>query len=57
MFTAPEGEQVFIFVPAIAVAAVINVRVLVEVELVQPGFEAVSVNVILPADMSAALGL
>ena len=58
MFTAPELEQVFIAVPATAVAGWLMVIVLVEVTLEQvPLPVAVNVRVLDPAVMSAALGV
>ncbi len=57
MFTAPVFEQVVIAVPALTVGAALIVTVLVDVTFEQPVFPvAVSVNVTLPAVMSAADG-
>ena len=50
-------EQTLIGVPALAAATGRIVRVFVAVPFVQPVLEAVSVNVTLPAVLSAALGL
>jgi hypothetical protein len=58
MFTAPEEEQVAMAVPATAVGAAVMVIVLVEVAAAQvPLPLAVKVNVLLPAAISAALGV
>ena len=58
MFTAPEEEQVATAVPATAVGAAVMVIVLVEVTAAQvPLPLAVKVNVLLPAAISAALGV
>ena len=58
MFTAPELEQVFIAVPATAVAGWLMVIVLVDVALEQPPLPvAVNVKVLDPAVISAALGV
>jgi hypothetical protein len=58
MFTAPEVEQVATAVPATAVGAAVMVIVLVEVTAAQvPLPLAVKVNVLLPAAISAALGV
>ena len=58
MFTALELEQVFIAVPATAVAGWLMVIVLVEVTLEQvPLPVAVNVKVLDPAVISAALGV
>ena len=56
IFTAPEVEQVFITVPAIAVGTELIVSVLVAVTFVQPAFETLSVKTTFPAEISAALG-
>ncbi len=58
MLTAPKLEQVEIALPAAAVGAAVIVKVFVDVafeQLVLP--VAVSVNVTLPAAISAALGV
>jgi hypothetical protein len=58
IFTAPELEHVEIAVPAIAVGAVVIVIVLLDVAFAHGAFPiAVKVNVLLPAVMSAALGV
>jgi hypothetical protein len=58
MLTAPEVEQVATAVPATAVGAAVMVIVLVEVTAAQvPLPLAVKVNVLLPAAISAALGV
>ncbi len=58
IFTAPELEQVTTSVPASAVGAVVIVSVLVDVAAVQEPLPlAVSTNVMLPAAISAALGV
>ncbi len=58
MFTAPLFEQVLTAVPAVAVGAVVMVKVFVEVAFAQvPLPVAVNVSVTLPAVMSAALGV
>jgi hypothetical protein len=58
IFTAPELEQVTMAVPATAVGAAVIVIVLVEVAAAQvPLPLAVKVNVLLPAAISAALGV
>jgi hypothetical protein len=56
MFIAPELEQVLMSVPAIAELEERIVSTLVSIALVQPGFEAVNVNITLLAAMSAILG-
>ena len=58
IFTAPEAEQVLTVVPATAVGAVVIVSVFVSVAFPQVPFPAaVSVNVTLPAVISALLGI
>jgi hypothetical protein len=58
MFTAPVLEQVETAVPATAVGAAVMVIVLVEVAAAQLPFPlAVKVNILLPAAISAALGV
>jgi hypothetical protein len=58
MFTAPELEQVATAVPATAVGPAVMVIVLVEVTAAQAPFPlAVKVSVLLPAAISAALGV
>jgi hypothetical protein len=57
MFTSIKVEQMLTAVPAEALGAVINDKTLVEVALAQPGFVALSVNITLPAAISAALGV
>ena len=58
IFTAPELEHVAMAVPATAVGAAVMVIVLVEVTAAQVPFPlAVKVNVLLPAAISAALGV
>ena len=58
IFTAPAVEQVDTAVPATAVGAAVIVIVLVDVALVHPAFAmAVNVNVLLPAVISAELGV
>ena len=56
ILTAPEAEQVVIFVPAIAVGSVVIVKFFV-VGTEQLAFEAVSVKIIVPVAISATLGL
>src|SRR6218665_1050796 len=57
MLIAPDLEQVVMLVPAIAVGSVPIVIVLVEVTFAQGALPvAVSVRVLLPASISAALG-
>ena len=58
MFTAPELEQVFTAVPALAVGACVMVIALLEVTLEQPGKPfTVNTRFLVPAVASAALGL
>ena len=58
MFTAPELEQVFTAVPALAVGSAVIVSVLFDVASAQGEFPpAVKVNITLPAVMSATLGV
>ena len=58
IFTAPELEQVEIAVPAVAVGAWFIVKVLVDVAFAHGALPiAVKVNVLVPAVMSAALGV
>jgi len=58
IFTAPAVEQVDTAVPALAVGGVVMVIVLVDTADVQVPFPvAVNVSVLLPAVISAALGV
>ena len=58
ILTAPELEQVTTFVPAVAVGGKVIVIVLVDMASKHPAFPAaVNVRILLPADMSAALGV
>lgn len=58
IFTAPEPAQVVTVVPAFAVGAAVIVIVFVEVEFEHGEFPlAVNVSVLLPAAISAALGV
>lgn len=58
IFTAPELEQVLIAVPDTAVGAPVIVIDFVETALEQPVLPvAVKVRVLLPAEISAALGV
>ena len=58
IFTAPEPAQVLTAVPATAEGAVVIVSVLVSEPVPhEPLPDAVSVNVTLPAVLSAALGI
>jgi len=58
IFTDPELEQVATAVPATAVGAAVMVIVLVEVAAAQVPFPlAFNVNILLPAAISAALGV
>ena len=58
IFTAAELEHVETAVPATAVGAAVIVMVLVDVAFAHGAFPiAVKVNVLLPAVMSAALGV